>query len=452
MSEPSQEPSRMSRMRAGVSRWRTTRRGTKTLKAAYAQAARDVKQIDPVVRERIGRAKMTAADLQMLAETNIGRRWRPELYGQAAQGLESSAAARVQQAGTSAAPTSNPFRRLANSVSRWRNTRQGTRALEAAYIQAARDVQRMDPAVREAIGRSTLTAADLQAFSQEHMKQTFLPEGRNGAMPQQSQQVAAPDQQQMVQPQQMQQQVPQQAMQPQQDRMTQLLAEYNQLQAQAAQLLQTRIAQLQAETAQLAAMYQAQMAQQAQVAQMLQPEAGQQQQPGPGQQPEAAQQLPAEGMPEQVAEGAPERVAEGGQPESEVAQQDPENQHHVGFHPIIQTEETFQQGPDPSNASNWVDVAAGEAPVQPLPTTANQEADGQRPGQLDTAQGEAATSPGELTPADIQNHHAALGGMTPPRVSSGEQARVTAAESDGSGQHRTTGQGAERKSDTGVKR
>ena len=54
MSEPSQEPRRMSRMRAGVSRWRNTRRGTKTLKAAYAQAARDVKQIDPVVRERIG--------------------------------------------------------------------------------------------------------------------------------------------------------------------------------------------------------------------------------------------------------------------------------------------------------------------------------------------------------------------------------------------------------------
>ena len=137
---------------------------------------------------------MTAADLQMLADTNIGRQWRPELYGQAAQGLENSAAARVQQAGTSAAPTRNPFRRLANNVSRWRNTRQGTKALKAAFTQAARDVKRMDPAVREAIGRSTVTKADLQAFSQEHMEQVFRPEGRNGAMPQQSQQVAAPDQ------------------------------------------------------------------------------------------------------------------------------------------------------------------------------------------------------------------------------------------------------------------
>ena len=78
MSEPSQEPSRMSRMRAGVSRWRNTRRGTKTLKAAYAQAARDVKRMDPAVRERIGRANMTRADLQMLADTNIGRQFRPD--------------------------------------------------------------------------------------------------------------------------------------------------------------------------------------------------------------------------------------------------------------------------------------------------------------------------------------------------------------------------------------
>ena len=103
--------------------------------------------------------------------------------------------------------------------------------------------------------------------------------------------------------------------------MVQLLAEYNQLQAQAAQLLQTRIAQLQAETARLSAMYQAQMAQQAQVNQMLQPEAGQQQQPAP----DAAQRQPAEGTPEQVAEGNPEQATE--------------NLHHVGKHPIIQTEQ-----------------------------------------------------------------------------------------------------------------
>jgi hypothetical protein len=448
MSEPSQEPSRMSRMRTGVSRWRNTRRGTKTLKAAYSQAARDVKRMDPAVRERIGRANMTRADLQMLADTNIGRQFRPELYGQAAQGLEASAAARVQQAGTSAAPTRNPFRRLANRVSRWRNTRQGTKALKAAYTQAARDVKRMDPAVREAIGRSTVTKADLQAFSQGHMDQVFRPEGRNGALaqqPAQSQQVGAPDQQQVVQPQQAQQQMPQQMVQPQQDRTMQLLAEYNQLQAQAAQLLQTRIAQLQAEAAQLTAMYQAQMAQQAQVAQMLQPEAGQQQQPQ--REPEVAQQ---------PAEGAPQQVAEGGQEEPEAAQQAPENLHYVGKHRVVETPETFQPGADPADPKNWVDVASGNAPVQPLPQVAGQQEgldQGTEAGE--SAAGEPRTGNGqaELSPADMQNMHAAFGGVAKAQGSSGEQARETVAESESgdNGQHRT-GQAAGKSTDSSLRR
>jgi hypothetical protein len=195
MSTPSPEPSRNPIRRIGerVSRWQNTRRGTKTLKAAYAQAARDVKRMDPAVRERIGRANMTKADLQVLAQAHVAGEFSPE-HRRVGQMLNDRVAARVQEAGASAAPTRNPIPRLSNRMSRWRNTRQGTKALKAAYAQAARDVKRMDPAVRQSIGRAGMTKSDLQFLAQSRMEQAFRPEGRLGALPgqQQAQQQGQP--------------------------------------------------------------------------------------------------------------------------------------------------------------------------------------------------------------------------------------------------------------------
>jgi hypothetical protein len=159
------------------SRWRNTRRGAATLKAAFAQAARDAKRMDPSVRERIGRANMTKADLQQLAEAHITGAYRPEQRGFTQQ-LSDRTTARAVAADSSVRQTRNPIRRVANRVSRWRNTRQGTATLKAAYTQADRDVKRMDPAVRESIGRSRITKADLQNLAQAQMDQTFRPEGR----------------------------------------------------------------------------------------------------------------------------------------------------------------------------------------------------------------------------------------------------------------------------------
>ncbi|WBQ06866.1 hypothetical protein [Kribbella sp. CA-293567] len=165
------------RLAARVSRWQNTRRGTATLKGMYAQAARDAKRMDPTVRERIGRANLTKADLQSLAEAHITGAYDPRQRGYSRQ-LSGRAAAQAMRADQSVVRNRNPIRQVANRVSRWRNTRQGTATLKAAYAQAAKDVKRMDPAVRESIGRSRITKADLQNLSQAAMRETFRPEGR----------------------------------------------------------------------------------------------------------------------------------------------------------------------------------------------------------------------------------------------------------------------------------
>ncbi|MEV8375364.1 hypothetical protein AB0P21_21700 [Kribbella sp. NPDC056861] len=179
MSEPS--GNRVTRpfreMAARVSRWRNTRRGTATLKGMYAQAARDAKRMDPAVRERIGRANLTKADLQSLAEAHITGAYDPRQRGYSRE-LSGRATAQAMAADQSVVRNRNPIRQVANRVSRWRSTRQGTATLKAAYSQAAKDVKRMDPAIRESIGRSRITKADLQNLSQAAMQETFRPEGR----------------------------------------------------------------------------------------------------------------------------------------------------------------------------------------------------------------------------------------------------------------------------------
>jgi hypothetical protein len=165
MSTPHQGPGRIRRMAAGVSRWRHTRRGTKTLKAAYAQAARDVKRMDPAVRAAVGRSGLTKADLKNLAQANTAAIYGPQEARVAAQ-INAVAAAQVQAATPAAQRTRNPFKQLSNWASNRRDIRQGTKALKAGFAQAARDVKRMDPAVREAIGRSPISKQDLKLMSQ----------------------------------------------------------------------------------------------------------------------------------------------------------------------------------------------------------------------------------------------------------------------------------------------
>ncbi|GAA1587206.1 MULTISPECIES: hypothetical protein [Kribbella] len=234
-------------IRQRFSRWNTTRRGTKTLKAAYAQAARDVKRMDPAVREQIGRAHMTRADLQMLAGTHVDAQFRPDRYGAVSQQLGAAMSART----STPAPTRNPLRRIANRYSRWRNTRQGTKMLKAAFTQAARDVKRTDPAVRYAIGRSTINRSDLAALASGRMDEVFRPQGRFQNVPGQQQ----------VQPQQpttaarqlndqMSQQV--QSLQATLDQQSQRISSLEQtIQAQvhAQALLETRVQQLQQQIA-----------------------------------------------------------------------------------------------------------------------------------------------------------------------------------------------------------
>ncbi|WP_350281410.1 hypothetical protein [Kribbella sp. HUAS MG21] len=268
MSEPSQETRGV---RARFSRWRARTRGRSTLKAAYAQAARDVKRMDPAVRERIGRAHLTRADLQQLANFHVDAQFRPGRYGALSERLGDAARARLQESGpTPRQPrisrTRNPVRALVNRYSRWgRNERRGTKALKAALQQAAKDVRRTDPRVLEAIGRSTLNSADLASLASGRMDQVFRPEGRLGGLPGQQQgrgsaqgQASSQTQAQAVQSPDQAPQVPQQSEQmtqriaalqqsilENQQRAITLMEENNRLQAEMRQLLQARVQDLQ---------------------------------------------------------------------------------------------------------------------------------------------------------------------------------------------------------------
>ncbi|NIK57023.1 hypothetical protein [Kribbella shirazensis] len=267
MSEPSQEARGL---RARASRWNARRRGRGTLKAAYTQAARDVKRMDPAVRERIGRANLTKSDLQQLAGFHVDAQFRPGRYGDMSQRLGQAANNRLQQAGPAPrqpriSRTRNPARALYNRYSRWgRNQRRGTKALKAALKQAARDVKRTDPAVQLAIGRSTLNSADLAALAAGRMDQVFRPEGRFQGTPAQQQQqgrgqqgrgqaqgagVQSPDavRQGPAQSEQMTQRIIalQQSILENQQRQMTLMEENNRLQAQMRQMLEARVQQLQ---------------------------------------------------------------------------------------------------------------------------------------------------------------------------------------------------------------
>jgi hypothetical protein len=128
---PGRVTNAVQRVAERFSRWRNTRRGTATLKAAFTQAARDARRMNPTVRERIGRANMTKADLQQLAAAHITGAYRPEQRG-VNQLLNDLATARAVATDSAVRHTRNPIRQVANGVSRWRTTRQGTATLKAA--------------------------------------------------------------------------------------------------------------------------------------------------------------------------------------------------------------------------------------------------------------------------------------------------------------------------------
>ncbi|MET9271053.1 DUF4097 family beta strand repeat-containing protein [Kribbella sp. NPDC003557] len=263
MSEPTQEGTGV---RARYSRWRATSRGRKTLKAAYAQAARDVKRMDPAVRERIGRANMTQSDLQQLASLHVEAQMRPDRYAGVSERLGQRAGDRLAQAGPAprqprVSRTRNPVRRIARRYSRWgRNERRGTKALKAALTQAAKDIKRTDPSVLQAIGRSTLNSADLAALASSRMDEVFRPEGRFQGVP--GQQNGAGRQGQGIQSRDAVRQEPQQSEQmtqriaalqqsilESQQQMLTLMEENNRLQAEMRHLLEARVQQLQQENA-----------------------------------------------------------------------------------------------------------------------------------------------------------------------------------------------------------
>ncbi|MEU4394773.1 hypothetical protein [Kribbella sp. NPDC023855] len=143
---------------------RMTRRGTRTLKAAYAQAARDVKRMDPAVLAAVGRSGMNSSDLKHLAHANV-----EGLYGNGherfAQQLNAQAAAQVQATTPSNQRTRNPFKKLSRWNENRKDVRQGKYLLKMAYAQAKSEVKRVDPKVREAIGRSGVNKQDLKMLS-----------------------------------------------------------------------------------------------------------------------------------------------------------------------------------------------------------------------------------------------------------------------------------------------
>ncbi|GAA0947542.1 hypothetical protein GCM10009554_44360 [Kribbella koreensis] len=143
---------------------RLTRRGTRTLKAAYAQAQRDVKRMDPAVLAAIGRSKMNSQDLKHLAHANING-----LQGgnqeRVAQQLNAQAAAQVQATTPASQRTRNPFKQLSNWNQNRKDIRHGKQTLQMAYAQAKSEVKRIDPAVRQGIGRSRVTKQDLAQLS-----------------------------------------------------------------------------------------------------------------------------------------------------------------------------------------------------------------------------------------------------------------------------------------------
>jgi hypothetical protein len=301
---------------------RAGRQGTKDLKAAFAMARKDVKNMDPAMREGIGRANLTARDLSAMAQRSVtgvhSDRDRAQLgaLGQAAQGR-----------GT--APRNQPTSlvgMLSNAVSRWSDLRRGTKMLKAAYAQAAKDAKTMDPMVRAQIGHSTMTRGDLSYLAQRNLTQALQAPGDFESAP--GQQMDLGPQRESFMPR---NQVEQGSAQAQ--RLEMLRGEVRQLREQIANLEQ-QIAQLEAAETQSQAETQSPELQSAE-----------------GQSAESSEGQSAETQQPEA------QSAESPQPEVQSAEAQAAEQ-HVGQHEAVPT--------DREVAQQWVAAAAGETP-QPAP-------------------------------------------------------------------------------------
>ncbi|WP_329002768.1 hypothetical protein OHA18_06280 [Kribbella sp. NBC_00709] len=322
MSEPSSEP-----RQGRISRWRARSRGTKTMKAGYALAARDVKNWDRDVLARIGSSRMTPSHLQRLAQTAVNAQNGGPQFADVAQRQGQAATNRMLRTQRQQAPTRNPLRQAARGVSRWRDVRHGRKMVKAAMVLAVKEAKNADPNVRLAIGNDpSMTRTQIANTVQGRMEQVFRPEvygARQQGQQAPGQQLQGQGQGQQLQGQQG-QQVQGQRLQGQQlqqgagpvsavqqlaataqqigtsglgeteQALVQAMAEFQRLQSEIKQLIETRMAQIQQENANLSALY------------------NQVQQSGPQVNQQTNQQL------------------------------DP-NLHNVGQHPIVRTDEGPQQ-------------------------------------------------------------------------------------------------------------
>jgi hypothetical protein len=311
---------------------RAGRQGTKDLKAAFAMARKNVKNMDPAVREGIGRANLTSGDLSAMAQRSVSGvhsdRDRAQLaaLGQAAQGR-----------GTGPRNQSTSLvGMLSNSVSRWNDLRRGTKMLKAAYAQAAKDAKTMDPMVRAQIGHSNMTRGDLSYLAQRNLTQALQSPGDFESAP--GQQMDLGPQRESFMPRNQVEHAPAQA-----QRLEMLRGEVRQLREQIANLEQ-QIAHLEAAETQPQAETQSPELQSAE---------GQSAESSEGQSAET-HQPEAQSAVGPSAESPEVQSAETPQPVAQTAEQ------HVGQHEAVPT--------DREVAQQWVAAAAGETP-QPAPQT-----------------------------------------------------------------------------------
>ncbi|MFK4087116.1 hypothetical protein ACI2LF_23615 [Kribbella sp. NPDC020789] len=448
------------------------RQGAKDLKAAFAMARKDVKRMDPALREGIGRSNLTARDLSAMAQRSVtgahSANARAELgaLGQAAQG---------RGTGPRQQPTSL-VGMLSNSVSRWNDMRRGTKLLKAAYAQAAKDAKTMDPMVRAQIGHSTMTRGDLGYLAQRNLTAALQSPGDFEVGPGQQAlpQVDVSPQRESFAPR---NQVEQAPARQNAQRIEMLRGEISQLREQIAALEQ-QVAQLEAAENQPQAEAQQSQAQSTEAQQPQSPEAQQPQSPAQSaetQQPQAAApeaqvqspeaQQPQTTSPEAAQPQSPEAQSpEAQQPQSAAPQaqqpqvQSPEAQqgapeHHVGQHQAVPTDRTAAQ--------QWVAASRGETPQQTGPRGTAQpvfQAAGEqpttRPGQpsrpaveqpVFQAAGEQPNEAARKAEA-ARAAAAAFGGTVDVRRSTPEQAAKTA-QSDPNRAERSTGQTAAQKND-----
>ena len=150
---------------------RAVRVGANRLKAAYAMAESNRRRIDPALREQIGRAGLTAAELQTLATAHVNAWFHPGRYAQHSQDLAADVRTTIGE--SRPAPRRNAFTRV-NPMSRWnQNRRAGTKALKQAFAQAARDAKKQNPVVLARIGRSHFDSIQLGALASGRVGEVF---------------------------------------------------------------------------------------------------------------------------------------------------------------------------------------------------------------------------------------------------------------------------------------